>query len=192
MRPTSATLKVTQDEKSMKVERTTTAMGMTRSGTAIYALDGSPSKNTVNAHGHERRFRSTVEWDGDVLVIKTTALILAAARSQGTERYSLSDDKKTLVIASDASIGGQSVTGKQTFVRAIAPPSARRVPPHRFAHGAVERLGVEGLLDEGDLGAADDAAFQLAHVAGNDGHRHVGILIPNLVGPNRCRSFPAW
>ena len=116
MSPTSATLKVTQDEKSMKVERTTTAMGMTRSGTATYALDGSPSKNTVNANGQNVDFNSTAAWADDVLVIKTTADFGGSAFS-GTERYSLSDDKKTLVIASDASIGGQSVTGKQTFVK---------------------------------------------------------------------------
>ena len=56
------------------------------------------------------------EWSADVLVIKTTADFGGGAFS-GTERYSLSDDKKTLVIASEASIGGQSVAGKQTFVK---------------------------------------------------------------------------
>jgi hypothetical protein len=117
MVPTSATLKVTQDEKSMKVERTTTAMGMTRSGTATYALDGSPSKNAVSiAAGQNVDFNSTAEWSDNVLVIKTTAE-LGPGPFSGTERYSLSDDKKTLVIASEASIGGQSVAGKQTFVK---------------------------------------------------------------------------
>jgi hypothetical protein len=116
MVPTSATLKVTQDEKSMKVERTTTAMGMTRSGTATYALDGSPSKNTVSANGQSVDFNSTAEWSDNVLVIKTTGDFGGGAFS-GTEHYSLSDDKKTLVIASEASIAGQSVAGKQTFVK---------------------------------------------------------------------------
>jgi hypothetical protein len=116
MVPTSATLKVTQDEKSMKVERTTTAMGMTRTGTATYALDGSPSKNTVSANGQSVDFNSTAEWSENVLVIKTTADFGGGAFS-GTERYSLSDDKKTLVIASEATIGGQSVAGKTTFAK---------------------------------------------------------------------------
>ena len=116
MVPTSAALKVTQDEKSMKVERTTTAMGMTRSGTATYALDGSPSKNTINANGQNVDFNSTAEWSDNVLVIKTTA-DFGGSPFSGTERYSLSDDKKTLVIASEASIAGQSVVGKQTFVK---------------------------------------------------------------------------
>ncbi len=116
MVPTSATLKVTQDEKSMKIERTTTAMGMTRSGTATYALDGSPSKNAVSANGQNVDFNSIAAWSDDVLVIKTTA-DFGGSPFSGTERYSLSDDKKTLVIASEASIAGQSVVGKQTFVK---------------------------------------------------------------------------
>ena len=116
MVPTSATLKVTQTEKSMVVERTATAMGMTRSATSTYALDGSPSKNTVSANGQSVDFNSTAEWNDNVLVIKTTAEFSGGSFS-GTERYSLSDDKKALVVASDVSLGGQSASGKQTFVK---------------------------------------------------------------------------
>ncbi len=116
MVPTSATLKVTQADKTLTIERTTTAMGMTRSGTSTYNLDGSPSKNTVNANGANVDFNSTAAWNDDVLVIKTTADFNGGTFS-GTERYSLSDDKKTLVIASEASVAGQSYTGKQTFVK---------------------------------------------------------------------------
>ena len=116
MMPTSATLKVTQTEKSMTVERTVTAMGMTRTSTSTYALDGSPSKNTVNANGASVDFNSTAEWSENVLVIKTTA-DFGGNPFSGTERYSLSDDKKTLTIANEASVGGQSMTGKQTYVK---------------------------------------------------------------------------
>jgi hypothetical protein len=116
MVPTSATLKITQDEKSMKVERTVTAMGTTASTTSTYALDGSPSKNTVSGNGRSVDFNSTAAWSENVLVIKTTADFGGNAFS-GTERYTLSDDKKALVIAGEASIGGQSVNTKQTFVK---------------------------------------------------------------------------
>jgi len=116
MIPTSATLKITQDEKSLKVERTVTAMGNTASSTSTYALDGSPSKNTVTAQGRSVDFNSTAEWSENILVIKTSADFGGNAFS-GTERYSLSDDKKTLVIAGEASIGGQSITTKQTFAK---------------------------------------------------------------------------
>jgi hypothetical protein len=116
MVPTSATLKVTQTDKSLTIERTAMAMGMTRTGTSTYALDGSASKNSVNAGGTNVDFNSTTAWSDNVLVIKTTAEIGGGSFS-GTERYSLSDDKKTLVIASEGSLGGQSFTGKQTFVK---------------------------------------------------------------------------
>jgi hypothetical protein len=116
MVPTSATLKVTQDAKSLKIERTATAMGMTRSATATYALDGSPSKNTVSANNQSVDFNSTAEWNENVLVIKTSADFGGGAFS-GVERYSLSDDKKTLVIASEATMAGQTAAGKQTFVK---------------------------------------------------------------------------
>jgi hypothetical protein len=116
MLPTSATLKVTQTDKSLTIERATTAMGMTRSGTATYALDGSPSKNTVNANGTNIEFNSTAAWSDDVLVIKTTA-DFGGGSFVGTERYSLSEDKKTLTIANEASVSGQSMSGKQTFVK---------------------------------------------------------------------------
>jgi hypothetical protein len=116
MVPTSATLKVTQTDKSMTIDRTTTAMGMTRSGTSTYALDGSPSKNTVNANGTNVDFNSTAAWSDDVLVIKTSA-DFGGSPFSGTERYSLSADKKTLVVTNDASVAGQSFSGKQTFVK---------------------------------------------------------------------------
>lgn len=116
MIPTSATLKITQDEKALKIDRTVTAMGATRSTTTNYALDGSPSKNTISANGQSVDFNSTAEWSENVLVIKTSADLGGNAFS-GTERYSLSDDKKTMVIAGEASIGGQSVNTKQTFIK---------------------------------------------------------------------------
>jgi len=113
--PTSGTLKVTQTDKAVTVDRTTTAMGMTRSSTSVYNLDGSTSKNTVNAMGTNVEFSSTVEWSDDVMVIKTTAPIGPGFSS--TEKWTLSDDKKTLVIAGDAVIGPQTVSSKQTFAK---------------------------------------------------------------------------
>ena len=115
MNPTSATLKVTQTDKTVTVDRTVSANGMTRSSTSVYNLDGSTSKNTVNAMGSTVEFSSTVEWNGDVMVIKTTAPIGPGFSS--TERWTLSDDKKTLVIAGDAVIGPQTVSNKQTFAK---------------------------------------------------------------------------
>jgi hypothetical protein len=111
--PTSATLKITQTDKQLVVERTTTQAGMTRSGKSTYNLDGSPSKNTVDANGTNIDFNSTADWVENVLVVKTTANI--GPGFSGTEHWSLSDDKKNLVITAEASIGPQTVTAKQSF-----------------------------------------------------------------------------
>jgi hypothetical protein len=116
MLPTASTFKITQTEKSMTVERTTTMMGMTRSSTSTYALDGSVSKNTVSANGSNVDFNSTAEWNDNVLVIKTTGDFGGGAFS-GTDRYSLSEDKRTLVIANEGSMAGQTMSGKQTFAK---------------------------------------------------------------------------
>src|SRR5690242_18973838 len=56
MTPTSATLKVTQTDKSVTVDRTVNAQGMTQSRTSVYNLDDSPSKNMVNAMGTDVEF----------------------------------------------------------------------------------------------------------------------------------------
>jgi hypothetical protein len=115
MTPTSATLKVTQTDKSVTVDRTVSAQGMTQSRKSVYSLDGSTSKNTVNAMGTDVEFSSTVEWSGEVMVIKTTAPLGPGFSS--TEKWTLSDDKKTLVIAGDAVIGPQTMSSKQTFAK---------------------------------------------------------------------------
>lgn len=113
MTPTSATLKVTQTDKTVTVDRTASAQGMTQSRTSVYNLDGSMSKNTVNAMGTNVEFSSTVEWKGDVMVVNTTAPVGPGLTL--TENWTLSDDKKTLVIAGDAVIGPQTMSSKQTF-----------------------------------------------------------------------------
>ena len=62
MVPTSATLKVTQDEKSMKVERTTTAMGMTRTGHG----DLRARRLAFQEHGERERAKRRFQFDGRV------------------------------------------------------------------------------------------------------------------------------
>jgi hypothetical protein len=113
MLPTSAQLKVTQTEKTLTVERTATTMAGTQTATFNYALDGSVSKNTGGGGGMTVEFTSTTEWDGEVLVIKTTAN-LSTAFSQ-TERWTLAADKKVLTQDGQISVGTQSATAKLTY-----------------------------------------------------------------------------
>jgi hypothetical protein len=115
MLPTSSTLKVAQTDKALTVDRTATAMGTTRSSTSVYNLDGSTSKNMVDAMGTKIEFSSTLEWNADVLVVKTTAPVGPGFSS--TEKWTLSEDKKTLTIAGEATIGPQSVSTKLVYAK---------------------------------------------------------------------------
>lgn len=115
MLPTAATLKIAQNEKTITVDRSTTAAGMTRTSTNVYNLDGSVSKNTVNAMGSNVEFSSTLEWNGDILVVKTTAPVGPGLTI--TEKWSLSGDKKTLTIDGDAAVGPQTMSSKQVFTK---------------------------------------------------------------------------
>jgi hypothetical protein len=60
---------ITQDATTMTVVRTT-QMGEL---TATYKLDGSDSKNTINAQGNSIDLISKLKWDGPKLTIDTTA-----------------------------------------------------------------------------------------------------------------------
>jgi len=58
---------VTQDDKTLTVERTTQA-GTTK---AVYNLDGTESKNEMSMRGQTMTSTSTCKWDGAKLVITT-------------------------------------------------------------------------------------------------------------------------
>jgi len=114
--PTSATLKVTQSDKSMTLERTESQNGTTGRITDTYMLDGSPSKNTRNAFGTTIDFNSTVAWSEEVLVI-TTRWTFDGRSFESTDLYSLSDDRKLLTIAKEALINGAPLTMRQVYTK---------------------------------------------------------------------------
>jgi hypothetical protein len=64
----SPTLTIVQDEKTMTVTRTTQIGELT----AIYNLDGSESKNTLNIQGTPIDQISKTKWDGGKLIVNTT------------------------------------------------------------------------------------------------------------------------
>src|SRR5204863_4163999 len=51
-----------------------------------------------------------------------------------------------------------------------------------FPYSAEQRLRVKRLLDERNVGPADDAAFQFTHVARHDCDREPRIRLANLIG----------
>jgi beta-lactamase regulating signal transducer with metallopeptidase domain len=116
--PTSETRRVTQTDKAMSIAHTITAMGRTSTVTEHFMLDGSPSTNTWNT---TTDFKTTAAWHENVLVMTTTwdqALDAYSRNSYSrTQRYSLSDDKTTLTIASEMLIEGRPYSDKLVFLK---------------------------------------------------------------------------
>jgi hypothetical protein len=110
--PQSRTDVIDHQEPRITITRTAvTQNGEVRFNLA-FAVDGKPHKNVVN--GNE--LTSTLRWDGPVLVIVSTT-----STPQGdvtlTDRWSLSDDGKTLTQARTLEAGGQSLEQSAVFAK---------------------------------------------------------------------------
>jgi len=120
MMPQAMTVVVTQDAKTLKVENTSTmAMGdqkMEQKSTLTYNLDGSVSKNTVNAMGGTLDLASTSAWDAGTLVI-TTKIDLPTGQMTQVDHWSMAPDGKSLKMTRDLSAAGQMVAIKMTLLK---------------------------------------------------------------------------
>ena len=115
--PQSLTMHVAQTDKSLKMERAMQSEQMGSSNnTMTFALDTSTSKNSVSAQGMTLEMNSHVAWSGDTLVVTTTTDAGGQTLSQ-TDRWSLSSDKKTLFVATDVNVAGQSASYKLAFAK---------------------------------------------------------------------------
>lgn len=114
MAPQSATMTVTQDAKTIKIDQSISAPSGDQKASLTFNLDGSPSKNTVAAQGMNLELSSTASWEGAALVVKTTADIQGQTLTQ-TERWTLDPNGKTLHMQRDASAAGQSMSMKMDF-----------------------------------------------------------------------------
>lgn len=114
MGPTSMTLTVKQDVKTIAIESAAVSqMGDVKS-TIVLNVDGSESKNTVTGPGGTVALTSTGKWDGPVFVVSTKGDVQGNAMTQ-TEHWSLGADGKTLQLQRDASMMGQSFSLKLLF-----------------------------------------------------------------------------
>ena len=112
--PVSMTMTVTQTDKSLKTEQQSqTPMG-NQNATLTYALDGSPSKNTVDAQGTPLTLNSTAVWEGATLTITTDAEIQGQSLKV-VEHWSLDSAGKVLTMTSDLNVAGQSMSQKRVF-----------------------------------------------------------------------------
>ncbi len=92
--PTSIVQKITHNEPNLKV--VTTQVGEMGEFTIEYSYSTDGKECVNNFRGTERK--STLKWDGDTLVIESKMDLQGNALSI-SEKWSLSDDGKTLTVA---------------------------------------------------------------------------------------------
>jgi hypothetical protein len=114
MSPSSASVTITQTDKALKLDQTATTQMGTTSYTLNYNLDGTDSKNTVNANGMSYELTSTTAWDGSSLVLTTSAPVQGGTYKT-VDRWSLDATGKVLTVDSQISFGPQSMSRKQVF-----------------------------------------------------------------------------
>lgn len=111
--PTSRADVIDHQEPNLTIKRTViaSATGETTSN-LVYAVDGKPYKNMVG----QIELTSTLKWDGQTLVMVSTA-----SSPQGeltiTDRYTLAEDGKTLTIDRTFAAQGQEVKSKMVFAK---------------------------------------------------------------------------
>ncbi len=92
--PSSAVQKVTHNEPQLKVLSTQTNDMGTMTTDSTYTIDG---KECVNKGPMESEVKSTLKWDGQVLVIESK-LDFGGNAVAITNRWALSEDGKTLTV----------------------------------------------------------------------------------------------
>ncbi len=114
MGPVSVTMTVKQDAKAITVETDANSPMGEQKSSAVYNLDGSPSKNSANTPGGALELNSAGSWDGSVFVVTTKGEIQGQSLTQN-DRWSLDADGKTLRLQRDVAAMGQSMSMKMVF-----------------------------------------------------------------------------
>lgn len=112
--PSAATMVITQSGNTLKNDQTVTSANGTETASVTFNLDGSPSKNTMNAQGMALDLSSIATWEGSTLVVTTTADI-QGNQLKTVDHWSLDASGKVLTMTTDVSVAGQSMSRKAVF-----------------------------------------------------------------------------
>ena len=69
MMPTSMTIVVAQDAKTLKIDNTSSMGDQKTTSSLTYNLDGTQAKNTLSNMGQSLDLMSTSKWEGSTLVV---------------------------------------------------------------------------------------------------------------------------
>ncbi|MDZ4674517.1 MAG: hypothetical protein SGI84_08685 [Gemmatimonadota bacterium] len=110
--PESRTDVIDHQEPRLAIKRTTTAQGNTTVADMSYVVDGQAHKNVAGP----TELSSVLSWDGEVLVMVSTANSPQGALTI-TDRYTLSADGRALAQARTLSIQGQELAQRLVLTR---------------------------------------------------------------------------
>lgn len=110
--PQSRTDVIEHQEPRLHIKRTGTGASGPISVELTFAVDGKPHKNLIG--GNE--LMSTLKWEGAVLVMESTTQTPQGEASI-SDRWSLSEDGKTLTQTRNITVQGQSFSQTAVFTR---------------------------------------------------------------------------
>jgi hypothetical protein len=115
MVPQSSEVRVTQNDKVITIARASQTQMGPQTSFATLSLDGTPSKNTMNAQGMAIELSSTAKWDDATLVVTTDAEVSGGPKLHQVDRWSLDADKRVATMRTEGSFGDQGFLIKLVF-----------------------------------------------------------------------------
>lgn len=103
---------IDHQEPSLKVKRTIEGAQGTSSAELVYGIDGKPWTNST-PNGD---ITSTLKWEGKTLVVEST-VNTPQGEALLTDRFTMSEDGKTLTQERRISIAGQELTQTMVFAK---------------------------------------------------------------------------
>ena len=116
MIPTKLNLTITQSPKEMVVVRAQATQMGESNATLKYALDGTTSVNELPVGDNTVKVSTVVSWEGESAVFKNT-LTIQGNEVQQTDKWTLADGGKKLLVNRSFNFGGQESAFKLTLVK---------------------------------------------------------------------------
>jgi hypothetical protein len=116
MMPTKLNYTITQSPKELVVVRAQTTQMGESNATLKYALDGTTSVNEIPMGGNAVKISTVVGWAADTAVFKNT-LNIQGNEVQQTDKWSLADGGKKMLVNRSFNFGGQETSFKLTLVK---------------------------------------------------------------------------
>jgi hypothetical protein len=116
MVPQKMSLKIAQTPAGLTVDRAQTTQMGESTAQLKYALDGTPSKNTLTMGGNAVDVSTVVTWEGDSPVL-TSAMKFGDNDAKSVEKWALADGGKKLTITRKVNVGEQEFANTLVLVK---------------------------------------------------------------------------